>query len=108
MTFFFVTVILGVTSPRAPAGFAGIAMGLRLTLIHLVSIPVTNTSVTPARSLGPALFAGAPWIGQLWVFWLAPVTGALVAGWIGRFLLVQSGSESSEFAMVAVVEAVQT
>lgn len=108
MTFIFVTVILGATSPRAPAGFAGIAIGLCLTLIHLVSIPVTNTSVNPARSLGPALFAGAPWIGQLWLFWLAPISGALVAGWFGRYLLSQSSSESSEIATVAVVEVMQT
>jgi aquaporin Z len=89
MTFFFLTVILGATSPRAPAGFAGLAIGLSLTLIHLVSIPVTNTSVNPARSLGPALFAGAPWIDQLWLFWLAPIAGALIAGWVARLLQVK-------------------
>ena len=108
MTFFFVIVILGATSPRAPAGFTGIAIGLCLTLIHLVSIPATNTSVNPARSLGPALFAGPPWIGQLWLFWLAPIAGALITGWFGRFLLVQPGSELNDIATVAVLEAVQT
>lgn len=85
-TFFFVTVILGATSARAPAGFAGIAIGLTLTLIHLVMIPVDNTSVNPARSTGPALIAGAAQIDQLWVFWLAPIAGALVAGVVYRWL----------------------
>ncbi len=85
-TFFFVTVILGATSSRAPAGFAGIAIGLTLTLIHLISIPVTNTSVNPARSTGPALIAGGAHIGQLWLFWLAPIVGALIAGWVARWL----------------------
>jgi len=81
LTFFFVTVILGATSKRAPAGFAGIAIGLCLTLIHLVSIPITNTSVNPARSLGPALFAQGGWaLGQLWLFWAAPILGGIVAG----------------------------
>lgn len=89
MTFFFLTVILGATSPRAPAGFAGLAIGLSLTLIHLVSIPVTNTSVNPARSTGPALFAGGANIGQLWLFWLAPIVGALIAGYVARVLHVQ-------------------
>ncbi len=80
MTFFFVFVILGATDKRAPAGFAGLAIGLALTLIHLISIPVTNTSVNPARSTGPALFAGAWAIHQLWLFWLAPLVGGAVAG----------------------------
>ena len=81
LTFFFVTVILGATSKRAPAGFAGLAIGLCLTLIHLVGIPITNLSVNPARSLGPALFAEGGWaIGQLWLFWLGPIFGALLAG----------------------------
>lgn len=80
-TFFFVSVILGSTDKRAPAGFAGIAIGLCLTLIHLVLIPITNTSVNPARSLGPALFAQGGWaLGQLWLFFLAPAIGAIVAG----------------------------
>ena len=80
MTFGFLIVILGSTHQRAPVGFAGIAIGLALTLIHLVSIPVTNTSVNPARSTGPALFVGDWALGQLWLFWLAPIVGALLAG----------------------------
>jgi len=86
LTFFFLIVILGATSPQAPAGFAGLAIGLALTLIHLISIPVTNTSVNPARSTGPALFAGKEYIAQLWLFWAAPIGGALIAGLLGRFL----------------------
>ncbi|HKS89928.1 MAG TPA: aquaporin Z, partial [Stellaceae bacterium] len=77
MTFFFLFVIIGATARAAPVGFAGIAIGLALTLIHLVSIPVTNTSVNPARSSGPALFAGGGHIGQLWLFWVAPIIGAV-------------------------------
>ncbi len=92
-TFFFVTVILGATTPRAPAGFAGVAIGLTLTIVHLVSIPVTNTSVNPARSTGPALFAGGPYIHQLWLFWLAPIVGALFAGWLARWLQRQERVE---------------
>jgi aquaporin Z len=80
MTFMFLIVILGTTHKRAPVGFAGIAIGLALTLIHLVSIPVTNTSVNPARSTGPALFVGGWALQQLWLFWLAPVLGAAIAG----------------------------
>lgn len=80
MTFMFLIVILGATDDRAPKGFAPIAIGLALTLIHLVSIPVTNTSVNPARSTGPALFAGSEYISQLWLFWIAPILGAIVAG----------------------------
>ncbi len=80
LTFAFVTIILGSTDKRAPAGFAGIAIGLALTLIHLISIPVDNTSVNPARSTGPALFAGAAALGQLWLFWIAPLIGGLLAG----------------------------
>ena len=86
MTFLFLMVILGSTSARAPSGFAPIAIGLALTLIHLVSIPVTNTSVNPARSTGPALFAGGAYIGQLWLFWVAPMVGAALAGMAGRML----------------------
>lgn len=86
LTFFFLFVILGITSPSAPAGFAGLAIGLTLTLIHLISIPVTNTSVNPARSTGPALFAGAVYIKQLWLFWAAPIGGAIIAGLVGRLL----------------------
>ncbi len=81
LTFFFLAVILGSTDKRAPAGFAGLAIGLCLTLIHLVGIPITNTSVNPARSLGPALFAEGGWaLGQLWLFWVAPIVGAAIAG----------------------------
>jgi aquaporin Z len=87
LTFFFLIIILGATDKRAPAGFAPIAIGLALTLIHLVSIPVTNTSVNPARSTGPALFAGAEAISQLWLFWLAPLVGAALAGVVYRALL---------------------
>jgi len=80
MTFMFLMIILGSTDKRAPAGFAPIAIGLGLTLIHLISIPVTNTSVNPARSTGPALFVGGWAIGQLWLFWVAPILGAALAG----------------------------
>jgi aquaporin Z len=86
LTFFFLLVILGSTDRRAPAGFAPIAIGLALTLIHLVGIPVTNTSVNPARSTGPALFVGGWALGQLWLFWLAPIIGAAAAGAVGRWL----------------------
>jgi aquaporin Z len=89
LTFFFLLIILGATDDRAPAGFAPIAIGLALTLIHLISIPVTNTSVNPARSTGPALFVGDWAISQLWLFWLAPLAGALVAGMIYRGLLAR-------------------
>jgi len=80
LTFMFLTIILGATDRRAPAGFAPLAIGLGLTLIHLIGIPVTNVSVNPARSTGPALFAGAWALGQLWLFWLAPLAGAWLAG----------------------------
>jgi len=80
MTFMFLVVILGATDKRAPAGFAGIPIGLALTLIHLVSIPVTNTSVNPARSTGPAIFVGGWALSQLWLFWVAPIVGAAIAG----------------------------
>src|ERR1700755_2480677 len=86
MTFFFLLIIIGCTSKGAAVGFAGIPIGLALTLIHLVSIPVTNTSVNPARSTGPALFAGGEYIGQLWLFWLAPTLGAMVAGALTRWM----------------------
>jgi aquaporin Z len=84
MTFTFVTVILGVTGKNAPQGFAPLTIGLCLTLIHLVSIPVTNTSVNPARSTGPALFVGGAALGQLWLFWVAPLIGAVVSGSVYR------------------------
>jgi hypothetical protein len=80
MTFMFLIIILGATDKRAPAGFAPIAIGLGLTLIHLISIPVTNTSVNPARSTGPALFVGGWALAQLWLFWVAPIAGAALAG----------------------------
>ncbi|NLI33361.1 MAG: aquaporin Z [Deltaproteobacteria bacterium] len=86
MTFMFLIVILGSTDKRAPAGFAPIAIGLCLTLIHLISIPVTNTSVNPARSTGPALFVGGWAIQQLWLFWIAPIIGAVLAGAVYRWL----------------------
>ena len=88
LTAVFLFVIMGATDSRAPAGFAPIAIGLALTLIHLISIPVTNTSVNPARSTAVAVFAGPAAIGQLWLFWLAPVLGGLIGGmlygWLGR------------------------
>src|SRR6202789_423548 len=86
MTFVFLFVILGSTHGRAPAGFAPISIGLCLTLIHLISIPVTNTSVNPARSTAPALFAGGWALDQLWLFWVAPIVGALLAGFVYRWL----------------------
>ena len=86
MTFFFLFIIIGTTSKGAAVGLAGIPIGLALTLIHLVSIPVTNTSVNPARSTGPALFAGGEYLGQLWLFWLAPILGAVIAGLLSRWL----------------------
>ena len=86
MTFMFLMVILGATDRRAPTGFAGIAIGLALTLIHLISIPVTNTSVNPARSTGPALLVGGWALEQLWLFWLAPLAGAAAAGLLYRWL----------------------
>ncbi|GEP05071.1 aquaporin Z [Methylobacterium oxalidis] len=85
-TFFFLFIIIGTTSKGAAVGFAGIPIGLTLVLIHLISIPVTNTSVNPARSTGPALFAGGPYLMQLWLFWLAPIAGAILAGIVARWL----------------------
>lgn len=87
MTFMFLIVILGATHRRAPPGFAALAIGLALTLIHLISIPVTNTSVNPARSTGPAILVGGWALAQLWLFWLAPLIGAVLAGWIYRSVL---------------------
>ncbi len=86
MTFFFLLIILGATDPRAPAGFAPLAIGLALALIHLVSIPITNTSVNPARSTGPALLVGGWAVQQLWLFWVAPILGAVFAGGVWRWL----------------------
>jgi aquaporin Z len=90
MTFMFLVIILGATDKRAPQGFAPIAIGLGLALIHLISIPVTNTSVNPARSTGVAIFQGDWALSQLWVFWLAPIAGAILAGFVYRWL----GSET--------------
>jgi len=86
LTFIFLTVILGATSKAAAAGFAGLPIGLTLTLVHLVGIPITNLSVNPARSTGPALFVGGWALAQLWLFWLAPIVGAALAGLVARFL----------------------
>jgi len=87
MTFMFLVVILGATHRRAPVGFAGLAIGLALTLIHLISIPVTNTSVNPARSTGPALFVGDWALQQLWLFWVVPLVGAALAGFVYKAML---------------------
>lgn len=106
MTFFFLVVILGATHKRAPKGFAGLAIGLCLTLIHLISIPVTNTSVNPARSTGPALFVAMEdmWaVQQLWMFWLAPILGALLAGFFFTWL---SPDDEEDIVVVAVEEEV--
>lgn len=86
LTFFFLMIIVGTTSKGAATGFAGIPIGLALTLIHLISIPITNTSVNPARSTGPALFAGGEYVSQLWLFWVAPIAGAILAGFLGKIL----------------------
>jgi aquaporin Z len=94
-TFFFLFIIAGTTSKGAATGFAGIPIGLALTLIHLVTIPITNTSVNPARSTGPALIAGGDYIGQLWLFWLAPLAGAAVAGLLARWLYEHEGIDDT-------------
>lgn len=86
MTFMFLIVIMGATDSRAPKGFGGIAIGLALTLIHLISIPVTNTSVNPARSISQALFAGGGYIGQLWLFIVIPIVGAMCAGFVYKLI----------------------
>jgi aquaporin Z len=86
LTAFFLIVIMGSTRPNAPAGFAPLSIGLTLTAIHLMSIPVSNTSVNPARSLGPALFAGGEALSQLWVFWVAPIAGAIIGAIVYRWL----------------------
>jgi aquaporin Z len=93
LTFFFLLIILGATDKRAPQGFAPIAIGLGLTLIHLIGIPVTNLSVNPARSTAPALFAGGAYISQLWLFWLAPILGAALAGLLYPLM---AGKESAK------------
>jgi aquaporin Z len=91
MTMMFLIVILGATDKRAPAGFAPIAIGFALTLIHLISIPVTNTSVNPARSTGVALFVGDSAIGQLWLFWVAPIAGGLLGAMVYRLIAGEEG-----------------
>ncbi|MCB0736382.1 MAG: aquaporin Z [Bacteroidetes bacterium] len=93
MTFMFLIIILGATHSKAPKGFAGIAIGLGLTLIHLISIPVTNTSVNPARSTSQAIFAGGWAIEQLWLFWVAPIIGAILAGLIYKAMSPDNGEE---------------
>jgi len=94
MTMFFLLVILGATDKRAPSGFAPIAIGLALTLIHLISIPVTNTSVNPARSTGVALFVGDWAIGQLWLFWVAPIVGALLGAVAYHFIASEEAEDT--------------
>jgi aquaporin Z len=98
LTAFFLLIILGSTDGRAPKGFAPLAIGLGLTLIHLISIPITNTSVNPARSTGPAIFAGGWALSQLWLFWIAPLIGGVIGGGIYRALFAErveiSGDEA--------------
>ncbi len=93
LTFMFLMIILGATDRRAPAGFAPLAIGLGLTLIHLIGIPVTNLSVNPARSTGPALFVGGWAIAQLWLFWVAPILGAAIAGVVYRLTFESAAAE---------------
>jgi aquaporin Z len=99
LTFMFLIVILGATDPRAPAGFAPIAIGLCLTLIHLIGIPVTNVSVNPARSTGPAIFVGDWAMAQLWLFWVAPIGGAALAGFVYPLVLGASAPASERAAV---------
>ncbi len=99
LTFFFLMIIIGTTSKGAATGFAGIPIGLALTLIHLISIPITNTSVNPARSIAPALFAGGAYIAQLWLFIVAPIAGGMIAGAVARMLY-----EDSSIVDTVVVE----
>ena len=93
MTFMFLIVILGATHRRAPVGFAGLAIGFTLTLIHLVSIPITNTSVNPARSTGPALIVGGAAIEQLWFFWAAPIIGGLIGGLLYKLMFADAAAK---------------
>jgi aquaporin Z len=93
LTFIFLTVILGATAKNAAPGFAGIPIGLTLTLIHLVGIPITNVSVNPARSTGPAVFVGGWALEQLWLFWVAPILGAVIAGLVATWLHAPEGTE---------------
>jgi aquaporin Z len=116
MTFFFLVVILGTTHGKAPKGFAPLAIGLSLTLIHLISIPITNTSVNPARSTGPALLVGLgadSWpLKQLWLFWVAPILGAMLAGffysWLGGDVVPEPEPVVGENASTRVVEVVES
>ena len=101
LTAFFLLVILGATAKKAAAGFGGLAIGLALTLIHLISIPITNTSVNPARSTSQALFAGSDHLAQLWLFWVAPIAGAVLGALIWKFLLADGADE------VALAEGVE-
>lgn len=93
LTMFFLLIILGSISKKAPKGFAPIAIGLALTLIHLISIPITNTSVNPARSTSQAVFAGGEYLSQLWLFWVAPIAGAIIGGLLYKFLLEEDDLE---------------
>lgn len=95
LTFMFLLVIMGATDKRAPAGFAPIAIGLGLTLIHLIGIPVTNLSVNPARSTGPALFVGGWAVAQLWLFWVAPILGAALAGFVYNLFATPDGESAA-------------
>jgi aquaporin Z len=101
MTFMFLIVILGATHDRAPVGFAGLAIGLALTLIHLISIPVTNTSVNPARSTATAMFVGGWAVQQLWLFWVAPIVGAAIAGFVHTSVLESPAEEPPVTGRVA-------
>jgi aquaporin Z len=98
LTGFFLFIIVGATSRGAAIGFAGIPIGLALTLIHLISIPITNTSVNPARSTGPALFAGAEYTAQLWMFWLAPLLGGAIGGALARWMHEPADSTEAPMA----------
>jgi aquaporin Z len=113
MTFMFVLIILGSTYPEAPAGFAGVAIGLALTLVHLISIPVTKTSVNPARSISQALFVGGWALEQLWMFILMPLLGALAAGWVYKALhkgrvIKQSMTDKEEKTNESILKAEKT
>ncbi|MCC6862595.1 MAG: aquaporin Z [Bryobacterales bacterium] len=98
LTFMFLMIILGSTDRRAPQGLAPVAIGLGLTLIHLISIPVTNTSVNPARSTGPALFVGGWAMAQLWLFWIAPIAGAIIAGLVYPAIASEPAAEKGKTA----------
>jgi aquaporin Z len=100
LTAVFLLVIIGATSRTAPGGFAPLAIGLALTLIHLISIPVTNTSVNPARSTSPALFVGGWALSQLWLFWVAPILGAAIGGLVYRYILDEPGGDESDAGVV--------